>query len=288
MIEDFLTTWELFHDTYLAGWLSSLLLALIGVIVVARNQIFLSAAVSQASTLGIAIGLSLGGVEALASLGWLQSDSFLSAAAVTFAILATLVTTLGQQVVSETVEAVTGWIFLFSSSVSILLLAHSPHGLEEIYRLLSSSVIGATSADVWIFALLALLSVLGLAAFHRRLLLMVLDPSLAVALGMRPWIWELLIGAWLGLAVGLTMRSAGMVFTFGCLVLPALIAKYICREVRTMLITAPVIAVVAGIFGFVLANHYDYPPAQMTSALLCTWVAAAWAGKRVFSVADAR
>lgn len=285
MFEDFLTTWGLFQNAYLVGWLSSVVLASIGVIVVARNQIFLSAAIAQASTLGIALGMLLGGVVAF---GWLRTDAFLSAAAVGFATLATLTTTLGQQVVRESVEAMTGWIFLFSSSVSILLLAHSPHGLEEIYRLLSSSLIGATRADVWLFATLAALSILGLLAYHRRLLLVVLDPGLAVAMGMRRWVWELLVGTWLGVAVGLSMRSVGMIFTFGCLVLPALAAKHMCGEVRAMLVTAPGVAVLAAAFGFVLANHYDYPPAQMTTALLCAWVVAAWGGKRLISLVFSR
>lgn len=288
MLEDFLTTWGLFQNAYLVGWLSSLLLAPIGVIVVARNQIFLSAAIAQASTLGIAIGMSLGGVEALAMGGWLQSDAFLSASAVAFAVMATLTTTLGQPIVLESMEAMTGWIFLFSSSVSILLLAHSPHGLEEIYRLLSSSLIGATRADVWTFATLAALSLLGLLVYHRRLLLVVLDPSLAVAMGMRRWVWELLMGTWLGIAVGLSMRSVGMIYTFGCLVLPALAAKQMCREVRSMLVMAPMVALTAAAFGFAFANHYDYPPAQMTAALLCAWVVVAWAGKRALSLARFR
>ena len=61
MIQDFASSWHLFHNSYLAGWLIGLLLALIGVLVVARNQIFIGVAVSQASTLGIALTMWLGG-----------------------------------------------------------------------------------------------------------------------------------------------------------------------------------------------------------------------------------
>ena len=53
-------SWALFHNTHLVGRLIRLLLALIGVLVVARDQIFIGAAVSQASTLGIAIALAVG------------------------------------------------------------------------------------------------------------------------------------------------------------------------------------------------------------------------------------
>ena len=64
MIQDFAASWHLFHNSYLAGWLIGLLLALIGVLVVARNQIFIGVAVSQASTLGIALTMWLGGFRA--------------------------------------------------------------------------------------------------------------------------------------------------------------------------------------------------------------------------------
>jgi ABC-type Mn2+/Zn2+ transport system permease subunit len=67
-----------------------------------------------------------------------------------------------------------------------------------------------------------------------------------------------------------------MLYTFGCLVLPALIAKNVCREVRPMFLVAPVVAVATGAVGFMLANHYDFPPAQMTVALLSFLLMVAW------------
>ena len=77
MIESFLASWDLFHLTYLAGWLIALLLSLVGVFVVARDQIFIGIAISQASTLGIAIGMGVGSWMDLHDAAWLSSDTFL-------------------------------------------------------------------------------------------------------------------------------------------------------------------------------------------------------------------
>ena len=88
MIHEFVASWALFHNTYLVGWLIGLLLALIGVLVVARDQIFIGAAVSQASTLGIALALGLGTWTATDALEWLHADAFLSTMAVVFSVLA--------------------------------------------------------------------------------------------------------------------------------------------------------------------------------------------------------
>jgi hypothetical protein len=44
---------------------------------------------------------------------------------------------------------------------------------------------------------------------------------------------------------------------------------------------APAIAVAASVAGFVVANHEDYPPAQMSVAFLSLAVVLAWIVRRV-------
>jgi len=128
VIQEFVASWPLFHNTYLVGWLIGLLLALVGVLVVARDQIFIGAAVSQASTLGVALALGLGSWTATEALEWLHADAFLAAMAVVFSVLAALLTARGEAAAQESHEAVTGWVFLLSASGAILIVSHSPHG----------------------------------------------------------------------------------------------------------------------------------------------------------------
>lgn len=272
MIHSFLDSWALFQNTYLAGWLSGVLLAMVGVLVVAREQVFLSAAVAQASSLGIALGMWVGGLDLFLRVEWLHSDAFLSAMAVALAVAAALTAGYTEGANQFGAEAITGWVFLAAASGSTLILAHSPHGLEEVQRLLSSSLIGANETDVWLFAVLATAVAVSLVRYHRQLLLMAMDPLMATALGLKLQLWMIATLGWLGLVIGLAMRSTGMLFTFGCLVLPALLAKLVCREIRAMFFIAPVAALLATSIGFLIANHYDYPPAQMTVALLCASV----------------
>ena len=287
MIADFVGSWALFHNTYLVGWLISLLLALIGVLVVARDQIFIGAAVSQASTLGIAMALGIGAWASLETAPWLRSDAFLSAMAVACSVIAALLTARSGDIGQESHEAITGWVFLVSASVSVLIVAHSPHGLDEIHRLLSSSIIGATRSDVWIFASLLVCTSLGIGLYYRSIMLFIMDPAMAAAVGVKVVWVSILLSAWLGLAVGLSIRVAGMLYTFGCLVLPALVAKNLCRRVKPIFVVAPLVAVGTATLGFVLANHYDDPPAQMTVALLCLCVAVAWVVRRLRRNRDA-
>ena len=99
---------------------------------------------------------------------------------------------------------------------------------------------------------------------------------MAAAVGMRVTWWAAGAAIWLGLVIGLAMRVSGLLYTFGLLVLPALVAKNVCREVRTLFFISPLVAVSVGTMGFVLANHYDFPPAQMTVALLSGLLILGW------------
>jgi len=192
-----------------------------------------------------------------------------------------LVTTRAGQRGGETAEAVTGWIYLLAASFPVLLLASNPHGLEEVHQLLFSTLLGATSVDLLVFSLLTAVTGLLIATFHRPLLLFALDPAMAVAVGLSPRRWNALLAIWLGLAVGLSIRVSGTLYTFGCLVLPALVAKHLVREVRPMLWLAPAIALGAAISGFVFANALDTPPAHTTVAVLCAALPVAWLARRL-------
>jgi zinc transport system permease protein len=274
MIDNFLSSWELFHNTYLAGWLIALALSMVGVIVVARDQIFIGAAMSQASALGVA--LAMWAASAIGAASWLGGDSFLSFIAVFFSVSAALMTSLSGRGTRESHEAIAGWIFLVSASVSVLVVSHSPHGLEEIQRLMSSSIIGATGADVCVFTGLGAATALLLMKCNRHILLVATDPVMADAVGLRTRWWNAVIAAWLGMCIGLSIRASGMLYTFGFLVLPALVAKNLCREIRPMFVAAPIVAITAAVAGFVLANQFDFPPGQMSVAVLAGVLPLTW------------
>jgi ABC-type Mn2+/Zn2+ transport system permease subunit len=273
VIEAFVESWALFGDTYLAGWAVATLLSLVGVWVVARDQVFLGAAVSQASTLGTAFAIWLQGVTVIHAL---QNHALTFLLAVAASLLTALLSTRAPRPGKESAEAITGWVFLVGSTLPVLMLAHHPHGLEEVHRLLFSSILGASRGDVWLFGGLLVAALLGVMRFRDRIVLYAMDPEMAAAVGMRLAVWRIGTATWLGVSVGLAIHSAGMIYTFGCLVLPAMAARKLCREVRPMFVVAPVIGLCTAVAAFVVANTADLPPAQLTVALQCAVLAATW------------
>ena len=281
MIADFADSWLLFHDAYLSGWLIGILLSLMGVLIVARDQVFIGAAISQASLLGIAVGIALGSATPGPS-SWWHSEMFHSMMGGVFAVLAAFLTTHARlRTYKETHEAITGWVFIGSGSSAILLLAHSPHGLEEVTKLLSSTIIGAREFDVWVFGIMTLLTIIFLTYNYRAVLLLVLDFEMAQAVGMRTALWNSLLSVWLGLAIGFAIHVAGVIFAFAHLVLPPLIAKHIGATARSLFIIAPCVSVLSNVCAFLLANHYDYPLGQMAAAILSLVLALTWSFRSV-------
>jgi ABC-type Mn2+/Zn2+ transport system permease subunit len=48
-----------------------------------------------------------------------------------------------------------------------------------------------------------------------------------------------------------------------------------------MFFVSPAVALGTGVIGFILAHYYDYPPAQLTVALLCFLLMLAWLLRRL-------
>lgn len=274
MIGDFLASWPLFQHAYLGGWLLSLLLALLGVQLVARDQIFFGAAVAQASTLGIALALV---TATWHPFGWHLHDTawYPRAWAVACSMLAAIAIELvaGRR---ESREAVTGFIFLFASAAAMVLVARSPFGIDEVQRLLASSLIGATPLDVEILAVLLAATLLLIALHRNRLLLIAIDPACAAAAGVNVRAWSVGLAAWFAIVAGLSIRTAGLLYTFGGLVLPVLAAKQLAREMRTLFWLAPLLALACAVPGFLFAHAWDYPPAQITVVLQGGLLIAFW------------
>ena len=273
MFSDFISSWALFADAWASAWLIAALLGLLGVAVLARGQVFLGAAMSQAATAGVALVLALSGAV---SATWIANADAIMAVAGATATALVCVLGRGHR------EAVPAWIFLAASAASVLLVAHSPHGLDEVNRLLASSLVGATGGDVVTFAGLLTATVAVALTRGAQLKTMLLDVPFALAIGIRVTRWEALLAVALGGAVGWSLHVSGLLYTFGCLVLPAMAARELVGEVGAMARLAPLLALAAAGVATVLANSWDLPPAQVAVATLAGLVMAAKGWRALF------
>jgi len=274
-LPDFITSWGLFALPYSLTLVAASVLAILGVATASRRQVFMAAAVTQSSVFGFALFSLLFG----ASASGLSVGAGQGAIVVCFAIAAALVTMLGGGAPSRgdrlDHDERTAWVFIAAGVGATLVLSHAPAGMEQVRRLQASSVVGAEWSDVVLFA--ALLAALAWALFRygNELVLLLTDSVMASAIGMRVGAWNLCIALLCGASIGMSVRATGMVFTFGCLALPVMIAKQFCGEVRALFWVSPLIAALCGACGLWAAYEWNLPLGQAVVAALSVALAIA-------------
>lgn len=273
MIEEFISSWELFHLSFLAGWFSSLCLPLAGMLLVAKRQVFLGAALSQASIFGISFILVLDIME----FGGLDQEMISHGASVLFSLLgALLVFQLARK--NRTHNEISSLVFLFCASSAILLVSGSPHGTEEVHAITASTLLGATSHDVWIL-LATLLGLVGIILRKKREIgLYLLDSDTAGAVGLNLKRWDLYSAAAVGFVVGFCLKVTGFLFVFGFLILPVLSAREIIKRFWALPMTSCLISFTACTLAYFISVYHDLPPAQVAVFSLCLFwfLAMAW------------
>lgn len=260
----------LFRDAWLTAILLGALLPLLGIVLVLRRQMFLGAAMGQASALGFALALSLGPAaspeDGHAHDGIMLVTGALAAIGLAIHALRSHVAKGGN------LEARSVVVFLLGACASMLALARDPHGLHEVMRLQSSSLLGASATDVEVAASLLLTTVCLWWGARAPLILWAIDPKQALLQGLHPARFDVVVGIWLGSSVAFALHATGLPYTFGMLVLPVLLARERTASVATVLWLAPVLGVAFAVFGLLLAHHpaVDWPPGQTVVALLAT------------------
>ncbi|HEX5054008.1 MAG TPA: metal ABC transporter permease [Planctomycetota bacterium] len=261
-MEDFLFAWSLFHDAWLVALLLAMVLPLCGIVLVLRHQMFLGAAIGQAATLGIAIGIWLGLAPAVAASSS-HSETFALLLAAGAGSLTAVVAMRALSTTGSQLEARSVWVFLGGASLSVLLTSKQPHGLEEVQRLTLSSLLGASPFDVWFAAGLLVATLLAVCRWRRGILLWAIDPVTTQVHGGSLLVYDLAVGIGVGVATGFAIHSTGLLFAFGLTVLPVLLARSVARSLAAMLWLAPLLGSLVTAAALVLAHVGDLPPGQV-------------------------
>ena len=140
----FFEAWELFREPTLAGACAGATLGLVGVWIVLRGMVFLSATLSQVAGLGVAAAL-----VAAPALGF----SAPGLGAVVFTLLAALSLSLSARSGKASADATLGVLFLAASSGTLLLASRTGTELSDIDSLLFGSAVAVMPAQFrWLVA----------------------------------------------------------------------------------------------------------------------------------------
>jgi ABC-type Mn2+/Zn2+ transport system permease subunit len=256
---------------------------LVGVFLVLRRLVFMGVALPQISSTGVAIALSVP--------MWLgvmrpehaaHSEHLMAfAGSMTFSLGAILVLAFLERRGRGMPEGRLGTAYVVAAALSILLLSKNRFAEAGWLDLLKGEIITVDNADLAMtgIALALVLAVLGI--FHKEILLVSFDRTMAATLGKNVVFWDVLLYLLIGLTVSMAVLSVGPLIAFGFLLIPALTAQLFARNMRQFMILASVLGGVSAFIGFWMAYQWDLPIGPTDVVLLGLIYALAFCAKKI-------
>jgi zinc transport system permease protein len=256
----FWAAFDFWRDSMAAVLLAGAMCAALGVYVVLRRVVFVGAALTQISGVGVALAFwlaSFTGGEPHQAPIWLD-PRWLSLIAALIGAISFSFTRGGRRVSSDTVIGL-GWVL---AGASLLLVLSSKRILQEAHEvddLLYGSAVLVSPAEVHVL----LGVVAGVLAVHvlffKELLFVTFDAEMAQTLGYRVQMWDVLLYGTIGVGISFAVRTVGMLPAFGFLVIPSSAALLLVGRVSFALPLATFFAVCGGAFGYYVAFTREWP-----------------------------
>lgn len=239
--------------------------AFLGVHIVAKRVVFLGAVLTQVSVLGLTLTF-------LPFVALPHTLGALGATLVTVVIISRLLT--GKKTPRD---AVLGVVFVTSVTARLLILQKTARvEVAEIENLLRGDILFVTPE---IFYLMLTGFVIAAAAhilFYKEFAFVAFDPDTAAAQGYRAGTWEMVFYLIAGMVISLATHMVGDLFVFGFLVIPPVTALLLTRDVRTIVLIAVSIGVIAPVIGLYLAFLLDLPASPAIVGVASAGLAGAW------------
>lgn len=254
-LQDTLAFAQLFPNAVICGTVMAAVCGALGVFVVLRRIVFISVALSEAATCGLALSLVF-------RMAPLAGSALMVTAAMLWLALPGRLRHLPR-------EVALGTVFLLASSMSILLVAQNGFGLEEVKAMLYGDLIVSGAHDLRILLLTGIPSLATLLLFLRPILYVSLDREGAQVMGIRCWFWEALFFFLLGLAVSGASRSGGALLVFCLLVVTPATALLLTRRIWQSILLSMALGVVTTWLGLGFAYRADWPANPTVIGLAC-------------------
>jgi zinc transport system permease protein len=251
---DFWAGRELWREPLFAGVLAAALLSYLGVFVVLKRMVFVSAALSEISGVGVAFAFyvaSIFGIDPHQHRGVpvLLEPTWFS---LLFACLAGVVFSLRpghRKLAAETIVGI-GYI---AASALVLAILNSPRIAQEAHAVGDILFGNAVTVPRSLIAALFAVGAAGLvihALFFKELLFASYDPETALVQGVGVLRYELVLNLIVAVVISVATRAVGALPVFAFTVIPAAAALMVTEQIRRTIVLSVAIGVVAAAVGY--------------------------------------
>ncbi len=249
-------TSEFMERALIGGSLVAVICAIAGTWVVIRGMAFLGEAIGHGMLPGVALATVLG------------LPVMLGAAA--SAVVMTGLLGAMQRKGKLSYDTSIGLVFVGMLSLGIIIVSHSRSFATDATSMLFGDILAINTADLWLLAGALLLSVAIAVKFHRAFVASAFDTRIALTLGFKPGLAQIMLVLLVALAITASFRSVGTLLVVGMLLAPVVAAKVWVARI-------PAIMILAAVFGVL----------SVSGGLLISWYAQTAAGPSISCLAIA-
>ncbi|HVI94612.1 MAG TPA: metal ABC transporter permease [Anaeromyxobacter sp.] len=261
-LTEFAAAREIWQVPLAASIVAGALLGALGVYVVLRRTVFVSAALTQVSTFGLVATLL---VEEHLHIETEHPAEQL-AVAIAFSIVAALL--LGAfRPRRLPAEATVGATWVVASALVVLGASRLVHAAHDLGGIVFGNAVAVPASDLWFIAAVAVVCAVLHVAFAKELAFTSFDGETAQAVGMNVRLWDAVLFLTIGLAIPATARALGALPVFAFLTLPAAGALAIGAGFRRAFVLAAALGVVAAGGGYVISWLAEIPTGATMVAL---------------------
>ena len=256
----FWEAWPLWREIVAVAIIAAAMCSFVGVYIVLRRVVFVSAAMSQMSGVGVAMAFflcSVMHVEPHEAPLWLHPLWYAIAFAALGAGLFSL--NLGHRRLAS--ETLVGLGYLIAAG-SVILILNSPRVSQEAHEvndLLYGNAVVSTPAQLTIVALTAAVVALVHALFGKEFRFTMFDAEMARTLGLRTRGWSLLLFLTFALAISVSTRAIGALPAFAFMVIPPAVGLLIGDRMWSVFAISIGVGSVSAFLGYYASFRWSLP-----------------------------
>ncbi len=264
---DFAQGWErgIYRDPVWCGGLAGLVLGLLGVFIVLRRAVFVTAAVSQAAGFGVALAFYLAIHHSL--------DVPPVLAALLLGVIATVSLALPVHKLRLPRESALGLSFIAASALAVLVGDRITQEAHDVAGILFGTAVLVRQSDLWAVGSVGAVTTLVISISYRGLVFAGFDPEGAKVQRLPVRGLNLLFWALVAIEVSVTTRALGALPVFAFAVIPAMAALPLVRRLPHALVGAALIGGASGALGYLFAFFFQFPVgASQAAVAVAIWL----------------
>lgn len=247
---------QFFQNALWASVLSAIVCGVVGAYIVVRRIVFVSGGITHASFGGLGLGLYLG------------IDPILSAGAV--AVLSALgIGKLSKDGHIREDSAIAA-VWALGMALGVLFISLTPGYTSGLSSYLFGNILLVSQGDLWLLAGCALVLLFTLSVYYRPILYSVFDPDFAHTRGLRPRLWNTLMLILVSVSLVLSIRLVGIMLLMSLLTIPQAMMGLFTANLRTLMLGAILISLLANIVGLWLSYLWAIPSGVLIILTLFT------------------